>query len=94
MASLTGKFDLDHEVGRKSVRWLGVYRPLVGGIFGVATFLVLSSGILQTESPGAGKDFAYYGTLALFSGFFERFMKLAPGGVPTPLEEDRDEGKA
>jgi hypothetical protein len=94
MASLTGKFDLDHEVGRKSVRWLGVYRPLVGGIFGVATFLVLSSGILQTESPGAGKDFAYYGTLALFSGFFERFMKLAPGGVPAPLEEARDESKA
>lgn len=94
MASLTGKFDLDHEVGRKCVRWLGVYRPLVGGIFGLATFLVLASGILQTQSPGAGKDFAYYGTLALFSGFFERFMKLAPGGVPTPLEEVTEEGKA
>jgi len=65
----------------------------VGGIYGLATFLMLASGILQTESPGAEKDFAYYGILALFSGFFERFTKLEPGGVPTPLEEDKG-GKA
>jgi hypothetical protein len=88
MASLTGKFVLDHELGRKNVRWVGIYRPFVGGIFGMATFLLLASGILQTESPGADRDFAYYGILALFSGFFERFTKLGPGGVPMPLEED------
>lgn len=94
MASLTGKFDLDHEVGRKNVRWIGIYRPFVGGIFGVATFLMLASGILQTQTPGEagagpGKDFAYYGILAFFSGFFERFTKLGPGGVPTPVEEGK-----
>ena len=99
MASLTGtgKFELDHEVGRKNVRWLGIYRPLLGAIFGVSTFLLLASGILQTTTPGPGKDYAYYGTLALLSGFFERFMKVAPGGVPTPLEEaegkKKDEGE-
>ena len=93
MASLTGKFVLDHEVGRKNVRWIGVYRPFVGGIFGVATFLMLASGILQTQSPGDEKDFAYYGILALFSGFFERFTKLGAGGVPTPVEEGKG-GKA
>ncbi len=89
MASLTGKFALDHELGRKNVRWMGIYRPFVGGIFGVATFLMLASGILQTESPGADKDFAYYGILALFSGFFERFTKLTPAGAPTPVEEEK-----
>ena len=100
MASLTGtgKFELDHEVGRKNVRWLGVYRPFMGAIFGVSTFLLLASGILQTDTPGAGKDYAYYGTLALLSGFFERFMKVAPGGVPTPLEEaegkKKDQGES
>lgn len=88
MASLTGKFVLDHEVGRKNVRWIGIYRPFVGGIFGVATFLMLASGILQTQSPGDEKDFAYYGILALFSGFFERFTTLKAGGVPTPLEDE------
>ena len=98
MASLTGKFDIDHEIGRKNVRWIGVYRPFVGGIFGMATFLLIASGILQTETPGAGagagEDFAYYGILALFSGFFERFTKLT-GGVPTGLEgEGKGKGKS
>lgn len=98
MASLTGKFELDHEVGRKNVRWLGIYRPFMGAIFGISSFLLLASGILQTDTPGSGKDYAYYGTLALLSGFFERFTKIAPGGVPTPLEEaegkKKDEGES
>ena len=89
MASLTGKFALDHELGRKNVRWMGIYRPFVGGIYGVATFLMVASGILQTQSPDADKDFAYYGILALFSGFFERFTKLTPAGAPTPVEEEK-----
>jgi hypothetical protein len=93
MASLTGKFVIDHEVGRKNLRWIGIYRPFVGGIFGVATFLLLASGIMQTQSPGEGKDFAYYGILALFSGFFERFTKLGPGGAPTPVEPAKDDGE-
>jgi hypothetical protein len=87
MASLTGKFELNHELGRKNVRWIGIYRPFVGGIFGLATFLMLASGILQTESPGSDRDYAYFGILALFSGFFERFTKLAPTGAPIPLDD-------
>jgi hypothetical protein len=94
MASLTGKFTLDHEVGRKNVRWIGIYRPFVGGIFGLATFLLLASGILQTQRPGDDRDFAYYGILALFSGFFERFTKLGPGAVPTLADEGDGEGTA
>ena len=51
MASLsTDKFSLDHELGRKNVRWRGIYRPFVGGIFGLASFLMLSSGIRQTQT--------------------------------------------
>ena len=80
------KFTLDFEVGRSNVRWLGIYRPFVGGIFGAATFLLLGSGILQTQSPGADKDYAYYGILAFFSGFFERFTKLPTGDLPSAGE--------
>ena len=83
MAALTGKFHLDFEVGRMNVRWLGLYRPLVGGIFGVATFLLLASEILQTNTPGPERDYAYYGILAFFSGFFERFTKLPTGDMPS-----------
>jgi hypothetical protein len=86
------KFTLDFEVGRANVRWLGIYRPFVGGVFGAATFLTLASGILQTESPDPGTDFAYYGILAFFSGFFERFTKLPTGDMPTVVKEgDADE---
>jgi hypothetical protein len=83
------KFSYDFEVGRANVRWLGIYRPFVGGIFGAATFLLLGSGILTTDGPGAGKDYAYYGILAFFSGFFERFTKLPTGDMPTAAEESK-----
>ena len=78
----TSKFTLDFEVGRANVRWLGIYRPFVGGVFGVATFLLLASGILQTQTPGVDRDYAYYGILAFFSGFFERFTKV-PTDTPS-----------
>ncbi len=64
------------------MRWLGIYRPFVGGVFGVATFLLLASGILQTQTPGVDRDYAYYGILAFFSGFFERFTKV-PTDTPS-----------
>jgi hypothetical protein len=88
IASSSGKFELDYEVGRKQVRWLGIYRPLLGAIFGVSTYLLLASGVLETKQPASDKAIAYYGALAFLSGFFERFLKVAPGGTPTPLEPD------
>jgi hypothetical protein len=86
IASRTAKFEIDYEVGRKQVRWLGIYRPLLGAIFGVATYLLLASGLLQTKAPADGVEVAYYGGLAFLAGFFERFLKVAPGGAPAPLE--------
>jgi hypothetical protein len=80
MASPTKKFTTNFELGRKNVRWMGIYRSFVGAIFGGATFLMLASGILQTQDAG-NKDYAYYGILAFFSGFFERFTKLTPTGA-------------
>jgi len=86
------KFTYDFEVGRANVRWLGIYRPFVGGIFGAATFLLIESGILQTEAPGSQNDYAYFGILAFFSGFFERFTKLPTGDMPTVAEESKKPG--
>lgn len=85
MASLGRKFTGRHELGRKNVRWIGIYRPFVGGLFGVAAFLLLASGILQTKNPSGDQKLAYYGILALFSGFFERFTTLGASGRPMPL---------
>jgi hypothetical protein len=87
MASDTGKFKLDYEVGRKQVRWLGAYRPWLGAIFGAATYLLLGSELVTTP-PKSVDQLLYYGALAFLAGFFERFMKIAPGGVPAPLGPD------
>ena len=94
IASSSGKFELDYEVGRKQTRWLGIVRPVLGAIFGVATYLLLASGILQTKEPANRQALAYYGALAFLSGFFERFLKVAPGGAPTPVEPPPDDGTA
>ena len=90
MASLGGKFTRKYELGRKNVRWIGIYRPFVGALFGVAAFFLLASGILQTDEPTSDQKLAYFGILALFSGFFERFTTLRAGGQPTPLEKGDD----
>jgi hypothetical protein len=90
MASLGRKFTRNYELGRKNVRWIGIYRPFVGALFGVAAFLLLASGILQTDEPTGDQKLAYFGILALFSGFFERFTTLRAGGQPTPLEKGDD----
>jgi hypothetical protein len=99
MASPTKKFTTNFELGRKNVRWMGIYRSFVGAIFGGATFLMLASGILQTQDAG-DKDYAYYGILAFFSGFFERFTKLTPTGAlgsfaatESPAGTPGDEGR-
>ena len=92
MASLGRKFTGRYELGRKNVRWIGIYRPFVGGLFGVAAFLLLASGILQTQDKTGDQKLAYYGILALFSGFFERFTTLGASGQPMPLEKGDDQG--
>ncbi|MGH3105377.1 MAG: hypothetical protein ACRDN6_14900 [Gaiellaceae bacterium] len=77
----TGKFALDYEVGRPSLRRLGSFRPVLGAVFGVALYFVLASGILMTEVPDDEQRFFYYGTLAFVAGFSERWTKVILGGA-------------
>lgn len=91
-----GKFNLDFELGRPLIRRLGVFRPFVGGIFGVALFFLLASGLLDLK-PSRGVEPYYYGFGAFLAGFSERFAtgilgagerKLVPSEPPC---EDRPE---
>jgi hypothetical protein len=86
-----GSFNLDFELGRPLVRRLGVFRPFVGGIFGVALFLLLASGLLDFK-PAPGTEPYYYGIAAFLAGFSERFAtgmlgvaekRLAPSEQPS-----------
>ena len=67
------KFDLDPEVGRRAIFYLGAYRPLVGAIFGLALYFLLKSSLLQVE---AHKEFATFVVAAFLGGFSERFVKV------------------
>lgn len=87
-----GKFNVDFELGRPLIRRLGIFRPLVGGVFGVALFFLLASGLLDLK-PGSGQEPYYYGIAAFLAGFSERFAtgmlsgaehRLVPGQPAEP----------
>ena len=46
-----GKFNVDFELGRPLIRRLGLYRPFLGAIFGVALYFVLASGVAKVVVP-------------------------------------------
>lgn len=90
------KFSVHYDLGKRSLYMLGSYRPLLGAVFGVFSYLVVASGVLQVE---ASKDSALpllYGSLAFVAGFSERFTKVlmtkvedtaSPEAAPASAEE-------
>jgi hypothetical protein len=76
--SESGRFNIDFELGRPLIRRLGVFRPFVGSVIGVALFAVLASGILPLDVTDAEKPY-YYGLAAFLAGFSERFARVTLG---------------
>jgi hypothetical protein len=81
------KFDIDPEVGRQALFFLGAFRPFVGAVFGLALYFLLQSSLLQVSSAN---KFATYVVAAFLGGFSERFVKVmlhgaerSFGGSPT-----------
>jgi hypothetical protein len=94
-------FSLDYEVGRKTLRKLGMFRPFVGAAFAFAVFVALRSGLVEIGT--VDKTVAFYATVAFVAGFSERWAKvildgaLAGGGgsepaqAPAPAEQPKKE---
>jgi hypothetical protein len=78
------KFTIDFEVGRPLLRRLGLYKPLVGSVFGVALYFLLVSGLVPTNPP-TGKTLYFYGVAAFLAGFSERFTGVIFGGAERML---------
>lgn len=83
------KFTVDFEVGRPLLRRLGLYKPLVGSVFGVALYFLLASGLLMTQAPH-GKTMYFYGIVAFFAGFSERFTGVIFGGAQRLISGEAD----
>ena len=81
-----GKFNVDFELGRPLIRRLGLYRPFLGAIAGVALYALLASGIAQVEVNN-DQEFAYYGFAAFLAGFSERFATVMFGSAEKRFSE-------
>ena len=91
MSGSHDKFNVDFEVGRPLLRRLGLYKPLVGSVFGVALFFLLASGLLMTKEPtSSGAAIYFYGAIAFLAGFSERFTGVIFGDVERLISGDTE----
>jgi hypothetical protein len=70
---------IDYEVGRALVVMLGAFRPVLGAIFGTATFFALESGVFQPTPDADATAFFYYPLFAFAAGFSERYAHVIMG---------------
>jgi hypothetical protein len=76
------KFTVHYDLGKRTLYMLGSYRPVLGAVFGVFTYFVLASGILQMKTlPDTRTALYYYGSLAFVAGFSERFTQVLAKSV-------------
>ena len=87
-----GRFNIDFELGRPLIRRLGVYRPFVGAILGVALYFLLAGGLLDISVDKAKVPY-YYGFAAFLAGFSERFATVVFGAAERRLGRSEDKGK-
>jgi hypothetical protein len=71
---------LDYEVGELLIMMLGAFRPVLGAIFGVLTYLTIESQVLPLDPPTGEKVF-YYAVFAFAAGFSERFAHVITGSA-------------
>jgi hypothetical protein len=82
ISSDKAKFSVHYDLGKRTLYMLGSYRPVLGAVFGVFTYFVLASGILQTKPLHNDRTaLYYYGSLAFVSGFSERFTQVLAKSV-------------
>jgi len=84
MGSKKDNFAIDHEMPRRGLYALGSYRPIVGAIFGVAMYFIVSTSLLPID-PDTAKTFAFYVSVAFLSGFSERWTRVILDGAQSVI---------
>jgi hypothetical protein len=80
MRMSSNSFRVDFEVGRRTVKQLGSFRPFIGVVFGIALYFLVRSGVLRIDLPEAESTaFFFFGTLAFLAGFNERWTNVLFG---------------
>jgi hypothetical protein len=92
-----GRFDLEYDVGRGYVRFLGALRPAMGAIFGLAIYFAINGGILNLFAlPKDGTTSRLFALLvvAFLAGFSERWAQdTLTSLVPSPEHPERPKRK-
>jgi hypothetical protein len=86
----TGRFSIDYEVGRNTIRRLASFRPMLGAVFGVAVYFALLGGQISFSGQTGDNSFYYFAIIAFLSGFSERWTRVILGTA----EASRPEGGA
>jgi hypothetical protein len=93
MNSIGGSFTIDVELGRPLLRRLGLYKPFVGAVFGVAVYWIVTAGLLRTQMPSDdNRRTFFFGIVAFLAGFSERFTGVIFGGAERLIAGDADSG--
>ena len=73
----SGTFDVEYDVGRGYVFFLGALRPAIGAVFGLAISFAVTGGLLNLPTVGKGSEakFAALLVVTFFSGFSERWAQ-------------------
>jgi hypothetical protein len=79
------KFNVDFEVGRATLRWLGSFRPFLGAVFGVVAYFAVKGGLVQISLDNVS-EFEYYTVFAFLAGFSERFTQVITGSAEKILQ--------
>jgi hypothetical protein len=66
---------IKHESGRVALLLVGMMRPLIGGVLGVALFAAVNGGLISLANPNGNAEIFYYAGLAFVAGFSERLAQ-------------------
>ncbi len=83
---------LDYEVGPALIVMLGGFRPILGGIFGIAAYFALESDFLPLTPPSQDTVFFYYALFAFVAGFSERFAHVILGNADLTVTKGLADG--
>jgi hypothetical protein len=68
--------DLGPEGERRAFKQQGLFRPVIGAVLGIASFVLLKGGLVSLSTPpGNANQVLYYGGIAFLAGFSERFAQ-------------------
>jgi hypothetical protein len=80
-------FAVDYELGRGTIAALGMLRPMLGAIFGIALYAALASGLLdlfKVPTEDVTKQLYFFLVVAFLAGFSERWAKGVLIGLESP----------